>query len=70
MVLFKNFAYGVVKNGLGIVFVNLDYYEDKIDKKEVRTLCSNTTINLRNFSVYCNGNAFNLAKTKFCDILK
>lgn len=63
-------VYDFVKNGLGIAFVNLDYYEDKIDKKEVYPLCPNTTINLRNFSVYCNSNAFNPAKTKFCDILK
>ena len=63
-------VYDFVKNGLGVAFVNLDYYRDKIEQKEVYPLCPNATIQLRNFSVYNNINSINPAKTKFCELLK
>lgn len=63
-------VYDFVKNGLGIAFVNLEYYQDKIDAKEVYPLSPSTKIKIREFSVYCNPCNYNPAKDEFIEILK
>ena len=62
-------VYDFVKNGLGVAFVNLEYYKDKINKKEVYALSPKTKIKIREFSVYCNPTFYNPAKNEFVKIL-
>lgn len=62
-------VYEFVKNGLGIAFVSLEYYQDKINAKEVYPLSPSTKIKIREFSVYINPNFLNPAKDQFIKIL-
>lgn len=63
-------VYDFVKNGLGIAFVSLEYYKDKIEGKEVYPLSPSTKIKIREFSVYFNSNYENPAKNEFIKILE
>ena len=62
-------VYDFVKNGLGVAFVNLEYYKDKIDSKEVYPISPKTKIKMREFSVYINPSLSNPAKDEFIKIL-
>lgn len=61
--------YYFVKNGLGIAFVNADYYKNQIEKKEVYLL-ENISINARKFSCLINPENQNIALEKFKEIIK
>lgn len=61
--------YNFVKNGLGIAFVNADYYKKQIENKEVYLL-ENISINARIFSCLINPENKNIALEKFKEIIK
>lgn len=61
--------YYFVKNGLGVAFVNADYYKKQIEEKEVYLL-ENISINARKFSCLINLENKNLALEKFKEIIK
>lgn len=61
--------YNFVKNGLGIAFVNSDYYKKQIELKEVYLL-ENISINARKFSCLINSENNNIALEKFKEIIK
>lgn len=60
--------YDFVKNGLGIAFVNLDYYKQNISNKEVYILSPEYKIKARNFVVLQNSKYSNPAKNKFLEM--
>lgn len=62
--------YDFVKNGLGIAFVSLFYYKDKIESGEVFPIFPNIKINARQFSIYENINYKNNAKDEFLKMIK
>jgi len=62
--------YDFVKNGLGIAFVSLFYYKDKIEKKEVYPIFPDIKINARQFSIYENTLYQNKAKDEFFKLIK
>lgn len=62
--------YDFVKNGLGIAFVSLFYYKDKIQKKEVYPIFPDIKINARQFSIYENTQYQNKAKDEFLKLIK
>ena len=57
--------YDFVKNGLGIAFVSLFYYRDKIEEKEVYPIFPDIKIDARQFSIYENTNYKNKTKEEF-----
>lgn len=59
--------YEFVKNGLGVAFVNLDYYKEKINCNEVYILSPEYKIEARKFFVLENKNYYNPAKDKFLE---
>lgn len=59
--------YEFVKNGLGVAFVNLDYYREQIHSKEVFILSPKYKIEARQFFVLENKNYYNPAKDKFLE---
>lgn len=61
--------YEFVKNGLGIAFVSLFYYKDKIESGEVFPIFPNIKINARQFSIYENINYKNKAKEEFLKMI-
>jgi len=61
--------YEFVKNGLGIAFVSLFYYKDKIESGEVFPVFPNIKINARQFSIYENINYKNKAKEEFLKMI-
>lgn len=61
--------YDFVKNGLGIAFVSLFYYKDKIESGEVFPIFPNIKINARQFSIYENINYKNKAKDEFLKMI-
>ena len=61
--------YNFVKNGLGIAFVNADYYKKQIQSKEVYLL-ENISINARTFCCLINPENKNIALEKFKEIIK
>ena len=61
--------YNFVKNGLGIAFVNADYYKKQIENKEVYVI-DNIMIKARTFSCLVNNENKNNALEKFKDIIK
>jgi len=61
--------YYFVKNGLGVAFVNADYYKKQIEAKEVYLL-ENISINARKFSCLVNSENKNIALEKFKEIIK
>lgn len=62
-------VYDFVKNGLGIAFVSLFYYKDKIEKQEVFPIFPDLKINARQFSIYENTQYENQAKTEFLHLI-
>lgn len=61
--------YYFVKNGLGIAFVNADYYKKQIEEKEVYIL-EDISIKARKFSCLINKENKNIALEKFKEIIK
>ncbi len=62
--------YDFVKNGLGIAFVSLVYYKDKIEKGEVYPIFPDIRINARQFSIYENTQYQNKTKDEFFKLIK
>lgn len=61
--------YYFVKDGLGVAFVNADYYKKQIENKEVYLL-ENISIKARKFSCLTNPENKNIALEKFEEIIK
>ena len=60
--------YDLVKNGLGVAFVNTDYYKEKLDK-DVFILPSNINFLARKINAVYNKKAINPTLTQFVDII-
>lgn len=61
--------YEFVKNGLGIAFVNAEYYQKNIEEKEVEVIYPNFSINARHLVCLTNKDVNNLALKKFVEII-
>lgn len=62
--------YDFVKMGLGIAFVNLEYYKNQIKKDDVFILSPFLKVKAREFVILENKNYQNFAKNKFLEIVK
>lgn len=63
-------VYDFIKSGLGIAFVNLEFYKDNIEKHEVYPLFEDIKIFAREFSAFYNSNFVNPAKNEFISMIK
>ena len=62
--------YEFVKNGFGIAFVNIDYYREEVEKKEVEVIFPKFSIFAREIVCLANKQSFNNALSLFADIVK
>lgn len=62
--------YDFVKMGLGVAFVNLEYYKNQIKKDDVFILSPFLKVKAREFVILENKNYQNFAKNKFLEIVK
>lgn len=62
--------YDFVKKGFGIAFVNIDYYKNEVEKKEVEVIYPQFSIFAREIVCLTNKHSYNNALSKFAEIVK